>query len=122
MRIASWLRRCGIPPLAIQGMLTDWTGLKKEAYTTTNQVFAEEYEYGCSDYIMTKYCNKKCIHFRHKDYNMKIMNVEDMAREYADFVKQDFTSSGMNLADIYTMSDDYWILPGELVIVSGIQV
>ena len=119
MRIASWLRRCGIPPLAIQGMLTDWTGLKKEAYTTTNQVFAEEYEYGCSDYIMTKYCNKKCIHFRHKDYNMKIMNVEDMAREYADFVKQDFTSSGMNLADIYTMSDDYWILPGELVIVSG---
>lgn len=119
MRVASWLRRCGIPPIAVQGMLTDWTGLNKEANTTTNQVFSEEYEYGCNDYIMAKYCNKKCLHFRHKDYNMKIMDVEAMALEYAEFVKQDFTSSGMNLADIYTMSDDYWILPGELVIVSG---
>lgn len=119
MRVASWLRRCGVPQLAVQGMLTQWTGLDKEAISTANQVFTEEYEYGCEDPIMTEYCSSRCLHFRHKDYNMKIKNVEDMALDYAEFVKQDFTEHGMNLRDAYSMEDDYWILPGELVIVSG---
>jgi len=50
---------------------------------------------------------------------MNIMNVDDMADKYVEFLQKDFTKSAFNFADVYSLHADYWVLPGELVMVTG---
>ena len=50
---------------------------------------------------------------------MNVFNVDDLAEKFQEFVQKDFSKSAFNFADIYQMPEDFWVLPGELVIVSG---
>jgi len=119
MRIGSWMRRCGMPLSIVSHTLSQWTGLKREAEECAKKVFEQGYEYGCTDSIMAKNCKPNCIYFKHKDYNMNVMNVEDLAEKFAEFVQKDFSSSSFNFRDVYQMPEDFRVLPGELVIVTG---
>jgi len=119
MRIASWMRRCGMPQTTVIETLTKWSGLQREAQSCVEKIFENGYEYGCKDGIMSKWCKPNCIYFKHKDYNMNIMNVDDMAEKYVEFLQKDFTKSAFNFADVYSLHADYWVLPGELVMVTG---
>lgn len=119
MRIASWMRRWGMPEKVVAHTLTEWSGLQSEAGEVARKIFDTGYEYSCKDGIMSKWCKTNCIYFKHKDYNMNVMNVDDMAEQYAEFLAKDMTESSFNFKDIYTMKNDYWVLPGELVVVTG---
>ena len=119
MRIGSWMRRCGMPMAVVSHTLATWTGLKREAEECTKKIFEQGYEYGCTDVIMAKNCKPNCIYFKHKDYNMNVMNVDDLAEKFAEFVQKDFSSSAFNFKDVYQMPEDFMVLPGELVIVTG---
>jgi len=68
---------------------------------------------------MAKNCKPNCIYFKHKDYNMNVFNVEDLAEKFQEFVQKDFSKTAFNFKDIYSMQEDFWVLPGELVIVTG---
>ena len=119
MRIASWMRRNGMPEKVVEHTLAQWSGLPDEAKRCSNRVFDEKYEYSCSDYIMSKHCKPNCIHFKHKDYNLNIMNPSDMEEKFEEFMSKDFTDMAFNFADLYEMDSDFWVYPGELVIVTG---
>jgi len=119
MRVGSWMRRTGMPLDVVKHTLRTWSGLGEEADDCASKVFETGYEYGCNDYLMAKHCKPECIYFKHKDYSMNLKNADDMADEYAEFLQKDFTNSSFNFADIYKMNQDFWVLPGELVIVSG---
>ena len=119
MRIGSWMRRSGIPEKVVEHTLTQWSGLEKEAKRCTQRVFDERYEYSCQDYIMSKNCKPNCIYFKHKDYNLNIMNPEDLENDYEEFMSKDFTNVAFNFADMYEMKADFWVFPGELVVVTG---
>jgi archaellum biogenesis ATPase FlaH len=119
MRIASWMRRNGMPLSVVEHTLTEWSGLPKEAQRTAARTFEEKYEYSCSDYVMSKHCKPNCIYFKHKDFNLNIVNPKDMEINYKEFMAKDFTNMAFNFADIYQMDRDFWVFPGELVIVTG---
>jgi len=119
MRIASWMRRNGMPEKVVEHTLTQWSGMPDEAERCSKRVFDEKYEYSCSDYIMSKHCKPNCIHFKHKDYNLNIMNPSDMEEKFEEFMSKDFTDMAFNFADLYDMDNDFWVYPGELVIVTG---
>jgi archaellum biogenesis ATPase FlaH len=119
MRIASWMRRNGMPEKVVRSTLSDWSGLPDEAKRCSQRVFDEKYEYSCSDFIMSKYCKPNCIHFKHKDYNLNILNPSDMEEKYEEFMMKDFTDMAFNFADLYDIDCDFWVYPGELVIVTG---
>tara|TARA_R110002074_G_scaffold24853_1_gene73961 strand:- start:19691 stop:21535 length:1845 start_codon:yes stop_codon:yes gene_type:complete len=119
MRIASWMRRNGMPMSVVEDTLAKWTGLNDEAKRCTQRVFDERYEYSCSDYIMSKHCKPNCIYFKHKDYNLNIMNPADMEDRYEEFMSKDFTNMAFNFADLYKLNADFWVYPGELVVVTG---
>ena len=119
MRIASWMRRWGMPERVVSHTLTEWSGLQSEAKEVARKIFETGYEYSCKDGIMAKWCKTNCIYFKHKDYNMNVMNVDDMAEDYKSFLEKDMTESSFNFKDIYQMNNDYWVLPGELVVVTG---
>tara|TARA_R100001463_G_scaffold6185_4_gene20350 strand:+ start:3626 stop:5482 length:1857 start_codon:yes stop_codon:yes gene_type:complete len=119
MRIASWMRRNGMPEKIVEHTLSEWSGLPAEAKRCSSRVFDEKYEYSCSDYIMSKHCKPNCIHFKHKDYNLNILNPADMEEKFEEFMSKDFTNMAFNFADIYDIDCDFWVYPGELVIVTG---
>ena len=119
MRIGSWMRRCGMPMAVVSHTLAQWTGLSREAEDCTKKIFEQGYEYGCTDSIMAKNCKPNCIYFKHKDFNMNVFNVDDLAEKFAEFVQKDFSDSSFNFRDVYDMSEDFMVLPGELVIVTG---
>ena len=119
MRIGSWMRRTGMPIDVVKHTLRTWSGLNGEADDCADKIFESGYEYGCNDYIMAKNCKPECIYFKHKDYTMNLLNVDDMAEQYAEFLQKDFTKSAFNFKDIYNLNDDFWVLPGELVVISG---
>jgi len=119
MRIGSWMRRSGMPYEVVSHALQTWSGLGTEADECAKKVFETGYEYGCQDMVMAKNCKPNCIYFKHKDYNMNVFNVDDLAEKFQEFVQKDFSKSAFNFADIYQMPEDFWVLPGELVIVSG---
>ena len=119
MRIGSWMRRSGMPYAIVKDTLSQWSGLPKEANNCTKNIFDVGYEYSCEDYIMSKYCQPNCIYFKHKDYNLNIMSAEDCEAKYMEFLKTDFREKAFNLNDIYKVGQDWWVYPGELVIVTG---
>jgi len=119
MRVGSWMRRSGMPIEIVQHTLRTWSGLDKEADECARKVFEQGYEYGCTDAIMAKNCKPNCIYFKHKDFNMNVFNVDDLAEKFAEFVQKDFTTSAFNFGDIWDLPEDFMVLPGELVIVTG---
>jgi len=119
MRVGSWMRRNGMPLDIVKYTLRTWSGLGEEANNCADKIFATGYEYGCSDYIMAKNCKPECIYFKQKDYSLELKSMNDIADEYAEFLEKDFTESSFNFADIYDMNSDFWVMPGELVVVSG---
>jgi|7_EtaG_2_1085326.scaffolds.fasta_scaffold23017_1 archaellum biogenesis ATPase FlaH len=119
MRIGSWMRRSGMPYNIVLDTLSQWSGLTKEAEHCTKSIFDIGYEYSCEDYIMSKYCQPNCIYFKHKDYNLNIMSAKDCEDKYVEFLKTDFTKKAFNFSDVYSLNHDWWVYPGELVIVTG---
>ena len=119
MRLGSWLRRAGVPQPIVADVISKWSGLPREAEVTVAKLFDNKYEYSCQDYVMAKHCKPNCIYFKHKDYSLPIMNAEDMASEFSQFIKTDFSKSAFNFKDIYNIPKDHWVYPGELVVVSG---
>jgi archaellum biogenesis ATPase FlaH len=118
MRIASWMRRSGIPREVIADTLKRWSGNPAEALSTTKSEFEKGYNYWCEDHIMSKYCDPKCIHFERKDYSMALETAETLADKFHDFVKDGISKKAFNLADYYSVPT-YWTMPGELVILLG---
>jgi|9_EtaG_2_1085328.scaffolds.fasta_scaffold02012_4 hypothetical protein len=121
MRLASWMRRLGMPVAVVKHTLATWSGLYDEAVEVSEKIFAEGYEYGCADTVMSKHCKPECIYFKYKDYTMNLQSSEDLAEKYYEFMQKDFTRNSINFKDIYptVVKDDYYILPGELVVVTG---
>tara|TARA_R100000664_G_scaffold1672_5_gene4411 strand:- start:13454 stop:15262 length:1809 start_codon:yes stop_codon:yes gene_type:complete len=119
MRLAAWLRRSGVPYNVVQDTLEKWSGNHEEAKTTTDSEFEKGYNYWCNDHIMHKYCDPKCIHYKRKDYSMAVENMKTLAEKYKKFLSTGISKSAFNFKDLYDWNLDYWVMPGELVILLG---
>ena len=86
-----------------------------EAYGTIVEVLGDRVE--------LKFIDKKCIYYKQKiqggDIITPIANSEELERMYVDAVRRDHTKQSINLANLYTLEKDYWIYPGEMIIIYG---
>jgi len=124
LRMASYYMRHGFPIEASKLVLSDWACSldAAESFRLVDDTYRQRYRYGCFDNIMDKYCDSKCIYYpmkqQRQDMLMPVMNAKDMEVKYMEKLRNIDDKPRINLADIYAMSD-YWLNPGELVIVLG---
>ena len=125
LRIASYLLRNGIPIDASKVMIQHWaTSLDPaEVSRIVDDTYRGVYRYGCFDPIMDKYCDIKCIYYpmkeKRQDMLMPVMSASDMETKFRERIRNLDKLPRMNLSDIYLLEQDFWINPGELVIVIG---
>lgn len=118
MRLAAWLRRSGVPKPIVYDTLFKWSGNSKEAKSTTDSEFENGYNYWCDDQIMSKYCDPKCIHFKRKDYSLAIESTQTLASKFVNMMKDGVSNKAFNFASYYNCPD-FWVMPGELMILLG---
>ena len=125
MRITSAFMRKGVP---LEYIVTANTQLfsNMNAYEVerhTIDTFNKGYRFGCHDFMFDKYCDEKCIYFKQKmqggDIITPIANSEELERMYVDAVRKDQSKQSINLANIYRLDKDYWMYPGEMIIIYG---
>jgi len=124
LRMTSYYMRHGLPIEVSKLVMDNWAKSLdiSESNRIVDDTYRQRYRYGCFDTIMDKYCDSKCIYYpmkeKRQDMLMPVMTAKDMEVQYLEKLKNLNENPGINLSDIYAMSD-YWIKPGELAIVLG---
>jgi len=123
LRMASHYRRCGIPSEAAKAILLHWNKKSLEdakIIENIENVYNRNYRYGCDDTILKQHCSTRCIHYRNKDYNVKMYSAEEMQKRASVWANTDFTGRTINLAKMLGQPEiDCEIFPGELVTIMG---
>ena len=123
LRIASHFKRHGIPSEYAKVGLLHWnnnTLNEKQIIEKTESVYNGNYNYGCQDVLMKKYCQTKCIYFRNKDYHIHVKDSDELQKEFAERIETNFKGRTNPLAEMFGLTEyDTQIYPGELVTIFG---
>lgn len=116
LRLVSAFRRQGVPKGMIVIACLHWAG-SMEAYEVkrvVEQVFDKGYVYGCNDNVMSKYCDNKCIYYKHKNYTVSVFTANDLESELAERFINDKLCN-INLKRFFKLDKDYKIYEDEVV-------
>ena len=124
LRMVSHFRRCGIPSNATKAALLAWNAGSLEEQLILSKVeyiYNSNYKYGCSDYLLKKFCSPRCIHFKRKDYLVDVFNADQLQKSFEERLSTDWTGRVIDLGRIFGLhkSIDTIIYPGELVTIFG---
>ena len=123
LRIASHFKRHGIPSEYAKVGLLHWnnnTLNEKQIIEKTESVYNGNYNYGCQDVLMKKYCQTKCVYFRNKDYHIHVKDSDELQKEFAERIETNFQGRTIPLAKMFGLTEyDTQIYPGELVTIFG---
>ena len=124
LRLASHFKRNGIPSMAAKAAILAWNEESLEEQLVTEKVesvYNSNYKYGCSDFLMKKYCNPRCVHFKRKDYLIDVKNADQLQKDLEDRLTMNWHGKTINLSRIFGLPDniDCTIYPGELVTIFG---
>ena len=126
LRLASWLRRSGLPQDAALAVLKDWYNNveTEDQKKIVQSVYTKKYSYSCQDRVMKEFCDSKCMFYKKEWADERI---SDMAKNSTallgglkEYVKRLGTSNWIDLKTIWSsMPDPYCIYPGEVVMITG---
>ena len=123
LRIASHFKRHGIPSEYAKVGLLHWnnnTLNENSIISKTESVYNGNYNYGCQDVLMKKYCQTKCIYFKNKDYHIQVKDSDELQKEFEDRLTTNFAGRTIPLAKMFGLNEyDTQIYPGELVTIFG---
>jgi len=122
MRMISSYKRAGIPFIVAYNGMIQWAQGElelDEINRTVQNIYDNQYIYGCDDSILMEYCDPKCIHFKRKDYVLDIRDVTSLEDTFKEYITNDLTTRSVNMQDIFDGAPDYAFRPGELIIFSG---
>jgi archaellum biogenesis ATPase FlaH len=123
LRIASHFKRHGIPSEYAKVALLHWndnTLDEQQMIEKTESVYNGNYNYGCQDVLMKKYCQTKCIYFKNKDYHISVKNSDEMQKDFEERLETNFQGRTIPLAEMFGLDEfDTKIYPGELVTIFG---
>lgn len=123
LRLASVWRRAGLPQNAVITALMGWLNGSEPAisYDEVIGIVANVFhptkpkEYGCNDELLSKYCSSECIHYKTKSYGPKAASAVQMEKDFVGFIRNDFSSTAINLADYYHMRHPFYCYPQEFI-------
>ena len=123
LRIASHFKRHGIPSEYAKVSLLHWnnnTLNEQSIIEKTESVYNGNYNYGCQDVLMKKYCQTKCVFFKNKDYHIHVKDSDELQKEFEDRLATNFEGRTIPLAKMFGLNEyDTQIYPGELVTIFG---
>lgn len=126
LRIASWLRRMGIPRDAALIMLQGWYGFvdTDDQGMIINSVYDKKYTYSCDDEVMREFCDDKCMFhsmgWNQEDHETMVNDSTKLMaglQKYKSKIEED---GGIDLQKIWpSLKEPYVILPGEAAMFTG---
>ena len=126
LRIASFMRRQGVPFGAALAGITDWIGevgrKDRHSFTqTVRQVYDKGYQYSCADKIMARNCSTKCVFYKHKNLQSELYDSEEMHQELLRVMLSDRTGRSINISPFVssTPSEDWILMPGDMLTIFG---
>ena len=123
IRIASHMRRWGIPSNAAKASLLEWNNKSLNEDLVIDKIeysYNKGYKFGCNDTILSSVCNPKCIHYRRKDYLVDVMDSGEMQSSLVERLETDFSGRSYNFSKALGMdSYDCTFYPGELITIFG---
>jgi hypothetical protein len=123
LRIASHFKRHGIPSEYAKVSLLHWNSNtldEKSIIEKTESVYNGNYNYGCQDVLMKKYCQTKCIYFKNKDYHIEVKDSDELQKDFEERLTTNFAGRTIPLAKMFGLNEyDTQIYPGELVTIFG---
>ncbi|MBC8553716.1 MAG: AAA family ATPase [Candidatus Brocadiales bacterium] len=125
IRMISGYRRHGIPREAVHSIMRDWAVGKDmteyEVKIQVNNIYDKGYRFGCDDHVLAKYCDSRCIFFTGKNSTLHGQDSTSMEASFANYAKQDFAQTAINLYDYYhSIGNDWMMYPKEFIVVTGI--
>ena len=123
LRIASHFKRHGIPSEYAKVALLHWnnnTLNEQQMIEKTESVYNGNYNYGCQDVLMKKYCQTKCHYFKNKDYHINVNDSDELQKDFEERLETNFQGRTIPLAKMFGLTEfDTQIYPGELVTIFG---
>ena len=123
LRIASYLKRNGIPSEYAKVALLHWNKnvLNEESIIEkTESVYNGNYRYSCHDVLMKEHCQTKCVYFKNKNYYIDVKDSDTLQKEYEERLSTNFKGKTIPLAAMFGLEGyDTQIYPGELVTIFG---
>ena len=123
LRIASHFKRHGIPSEYAKVALLHWndnTLNEQQMIEKTESVYNGNYNYGCQDVLMKKYCQTKCMYFKNKDYHINVKDSDELQKDFEERLTTNFKGRTIPLAEMFGLDEyDTQIYPGELVTIFG---
>ena len=123
LRIASHFKRHGIPSEYAKVALLHWnnnTLNEQQMIEKTESVYNGNYNYGCQDVLMKKYCQTKCHYFKNKDYHINVKDSDELQKDFEERLETNFQGRTIPLAQMFGLTEyDTQIYPGELVTIFG---
>jgi hypothetical protein len=123
LRIASHMRRHGIPSEAAKASLLHWNNNQLNPQIIIDKVegtYNGGYKYGCDDEILVPVCDPKCIYYKNKDYLVDVKNADELQKDLSERLETDYSGRMIDLSERFGISDkDCAIYPGELVTIFG---
>lgn len=95
---------------------------EEETNKIVSDVFKGGYKYGCTDEILSEYCDSKCVLYKYKnlDEETEVMNAEDMTSKLLEYLTADFTDRSFYLDSVFPASGSHHLFKtGELVTLIG---
>jgi len=80
------------------------------------------YRYPCSDEILSKYCDSKCIEYRNKslETDADVMNATDMISNMIKYAQTDFAEKSFDLKNVFNfLPASHLFKAGDLAILAG---
>jgi len=123
LRIASHMRRHGIPSEAAKASLLHWNNNQLNPQIIIDKVegsYNGGYKYGCQDEILVPVCDPRCIYYKNKDYLVDVKNADELQKDLSERLETDYSGRMLDLAKMFGLKDkDCAIYPGELVTIFG---
>lgn len=126
LRMVSAWRRSGVPlditVLAMQNWASEMDRYEiekivKNTYEANN---FEGYNYSCHDPIMHKYCDKKCVFYRNKNYLPSAENMQFTESNFVNFIRSDYGTKSIDLMKVLGVKNKkHLVIPGENVLLFG---
>lgn len=122
--MVSVFRRQGIPYEGVLTLARDWNsrGSKLEDYELEKQtryIWDRGYTPSCNDKVLSLYCDSKCIHYKHKDLSIEILNSKMLESHFAKWAIDNDTEKAFDFNELYNIGHQHRIYPREFVYLQG---
>lgn len=121
MRLVSAWRVQGLSNKACFTLAKEWCSslTEYELKRVVDSVFEAGYRYGCNDFIMSKFCDPKCVKFVNKNFNVGSVSTNDVEEMLIKSIYEKQTTGYIELQDLFQIDHSYKIYKGEMVTFFG---